>query len=230
MENKIKTKTIIRTIVTILLFIFMKYFQYIPVLLFKLDVEALTMPQIYMLSIFSYVLVDLIIFFMYRKDLKENFKRFKENFWENADLAMKCWFVGLGVMIIVNLAIMIFTPSKGANNEQKVDEIIKAVPVLAFFLTTVFAPFTEEMTFRKAFYDVLKNNKILYILVSGIVFGAMHVVFNITSVYDYLYIIPYSALGISFAYMDMKSDNIFPSIIIHTIHNGVLTLLQIFLM
>ena len=230
MENKIKTKTIIRTIVTILLFIFMKYFQYIPVLLFKLDVEALTMPQIYMLSIFSYVLVDLIIFFMYRKDLKENFKRFKENFWENADLAMKCWFVGLGVMIIVNLAIMIFTPSKGANNEQKVDEIIKAVPVLAFFLTTVFAPFTEEMTFRKAFYDVLKNNKILYILVSGIVLGAMHVVFNITSVYDYLYIIPYSALGISFAYMDMKSDNIFPSIIIHTIHNGVLTLLQIFLM
>ena len=230
MEEKIKTKHIIRTIVTILLFIFMRYAQLIPILIFNIDVESLSMTQTYMLSIFAYALIDLILFYMYRKDLKENFQRFKKNFWENSDLAMKCWIVGLGIMMIANLSIMIFTPSKGANNEQDVDAIIKAVPVLAFFMTTVFAPFTEEMAFRKAFYDVLKNNKILYILVSGITFGALHVVFNITSVFDYLYIIPYSALGLSFAFMDAKSDNIFPSIMVHTIHNGVLTLLQIFML
>ena len=230
MKDKTKTKHIIRAIITFLLFIFMRYAQLIPVLIFKINVNDLTTTQIYLLSIFSYALIDLILFLMYREDLKENFKRFKKNFWENSDLALKCWFVGLGIMMVANLAIMIFTPTKGANNEQEVDAIIKAVPVLAFFMTTVFAPFTEEMTFRKAFYDLLKNNKVLYVLLSGIVFGALHVVFNITSVYDYLYIIPYSALGISFAFMDSKSDNIFPSIIVHTIHNAILTLLQIFLL
>lgn len=225
-----KKKNIIRSVITILLFIFMRYAQLIPVLIFKLDIEKLSLAQQYSLSIFAYALIDLIIFNMYKNDLKENFKKFKKNFWENSDTAMKCWFIGLGIMVVANLAIMIFTPSKGANNEQQVDEIIKGVPLLAFFITTVFAPFTEEMTFRKAFYDIFKDNKIAFVLISGIMFGAMHVVFSITSAYDYLYIIPYSALGIAFAYMDAKTDNIFPSIMIHTIHNGILTLLQIYLM
>ena len=64
-----------------------------------------------------------------------------------------------------------------------------------------------------------KFTKYLFILISGILFGSMHVIGSVTSVYDYLYIIPYSALGISFAALLYKTDNIFSTITIHSIHN-----------
>ena len=76
--------------------------------------------------------------------------------------------------------------------------IIYSTPVIAFFLTSVCAPFIEEIVFRKAFKDAI-SSKWLFILTSGIVFGALHVIGAIESPYDFLYIIPYSALGIAFA-------------------------------
>ena len=64
-------------------------------------------------------------------------------------------------------------------------------------------------------------------IVSGLLFGALHVITQITSLYDYLYIIPYSALGIAFAITNYKTNNVFPSIFTHMIHNGVITLMSI---
>ena len=225
--NKEMIKNIIRTTITILAFIFIKYIQYVPIILLKLDPQDLTDVQIYLLSIFSYLVFIILLFFMYRKDLASDFQSFRENFWEYTDTAIKWWFVGLAVMMISNLLIQTFTPNKIANNEESVDAMIKNLPFLALIITTFLAPFTEEMTFRKSFYDILKNHKIIYVLVSGLIFGALHVVSSVENVYDYLYIIPYSAPGICFAIMDYKSKNIFPSIMIHTVHNGILTVLQI---
>ena len=45
--------------------------------------------------------------------------------------------------------------------------------------------------------------------------------------YDILYLIPYSALGISFAYILQKTDNIFVTIGLHFMHNGILMALQV---
>ena len=223
--KKEKIIPIIKAIITILLFIFISLVEYIPIKLLNLDVNNLTPVQT--LSIFAYVIQILILFFMYRKELKRDFKNFKENFWEQADTAVKYWIVGLFIMMVSNLLIQFLTPSKMANNEQNVDNIIKSAPFFALILTTCLAPFTEEMTFRKAFYDIFKGHKIAFILVSGIIFGSLHVVGSVTALYDYFYIIPYSALGIAFAAMDAKHNNICPSIMIHMIHNGLLTVLQI---
>ena len=217
----------VKAIITILLFIFISLVEYIPIKLLNLDINNLSPVETVLLSIFAYVIQILIIFFMYRKELKRDFKNFKNNFWEHADTAIKYWMIGLLVMMVSNLLIQILTPSKMANNEQSVDNIIKSVPFLAMILTTCLAPFTEEMTFRKAFSDIFKGHKIAFILVSGILFGSLHVVGSVTALYDYFYIIPYSALGIAFAAMDAKHNNIFPSIMIHMIHNGLLTILQI---
>ena len=227
--NKEMIKNGVRTTITILAFIFIKYIQYIPIMLLRLDPKELTEVEVYLLSIFSYLVFIILLFFMYRKDLSDDFKSFKKNFWEYTDTAVKWWVVGLAIMMISNLLIQTFTPNKMANNEESVDAMIKSLPFLALIITTFLAPFTEEMTFRKSFYDILKNHKVTYILISGILFGALHVVSSVENVYDYLFIIPYSAPGICFAIMDYKSKNIFPSIMIHTIHNGILTVLQILL-
>lgn len=224
-----KYKNLIRLVVALLLFFCSSIFAYIPIYLFNIDIENINDTTYYALQLFCNFILALILFLMYRRELIEDAKKFVKNFWDNADVAVRYWVVGLVVMAISNILISSLTPSKVATNEAGVQEIITTVPMIAFFLTTFVAPFTEEMIFRKSFKDVLKN-KYLYILVSGFVFGFLHVISVINSPYDLLYIIPYGSLGIAFATICYKTDNIFSSIFVHMLHNGVLTLMSIITM
>ncbi len=56
---------------------------------------------------------------------------------------------------------------------------------------------------------------------SGIVFGALHVLGAIETPYDFLYIIPYSMLGISLAKIYYETNNIFSTIFMHAFHNAL---------
>ena len=59
--NKEMIKNGIRTTITILAFIFIKYIQYIPIILLKLKPEDLSDVQIYLLSIFSYLVFIILV-------------------------------------------------------------------------------------------------------------------------------------------------------------------------
>ena len=66
----------------------------------------------------------------------------------------------------------------------------------------------------------------IYILLSALIFGYLHVT-NSNSLYDFLYIIPYGALGAAFAYINVKTDNVYSSILVHFVHNSILTIFSI---
>lgn len=217
---------IIKFITTILLYFFGSYIQYIPILLFNIDIKTCSSTTLYALQIFYYLFLIISLSLLYRKDLKKDFKNFIKKFEENTDIAIKYWLIGLIIMGVSNFLISQFSPVKIANNEQMVRDTINKIPVMAFFFTTLFAPYIEEITFRKAFRKVI-NDKTTYILVSGIIFGSMHVLMSVKTVYDYLYIIPYSALGLSFSYIYAKTENVFPSMFVHAVHNGTITILTI---
>ena len=144
---------------------------------------------------------------------------------ENINTTFKYYLIGFLVMIISNIVIVLFFKNASANNEEAVRTLIDKAPLYMIFSVSIYAPFVEEIIFRKGIKDsvmAFSNNKFtkyLFILISGILFGSMHVIGSVTSVYDYLYIIPYSALGISFAALLYKTDNIFSTITIHSIHN-----------
>ena len=93
------------------------------------------------------------------------------------------------------------------------------------FSTVLYAPLVEEITFRKTFRNII-NDKILFILISGIMFGIIHVGISSNTTNDLLMIIPYLIMGIDFSYIYYKSDNIFTTITIHSIHNLVLLIIQ----
>ena len=82
----LKTKNIIRGIIVFFLFFYSVYLQYIPVLLFKMDVHNISSVESVLLSTFSSTIVLFILFFIYRKDLIREFKIFKDNFIENIDI------------------------------------------------------------------------------------------------------------------------------------------------
>ena len=171
------------------------------------------------------LLVTITLFFSYKDYLIEKLKDFKNNYKKYLKIAIKYWTIGLCIMYIGNLLLHTFSPSKEAINENNVQGLIIASPILAMILTTIFAPINEEIIFRKSIQDIFKN-KYIFIIVSGLIFGGLHVT-NSKTIYDFLYIIPYGALGSAFAYIVAETDNVYSSIIMHLMHNGILTLLSI---
>ena len=65
---------------------------------------------------------------------------------------------------------------------------------------------------------------------SGLIFGGLHVIGNVNSIIDLLYLIPYCVPGFAFAYMLSKTNNIFVPMGFHFLHNGVTMSLQVILL
>lgn len=197
----------------------------IPILLFDIDIEKFSEFNIIVYSFVCNIIFLIIIMACYYKTLKKDFKPFFKNFWKNFEESFKYYIIGLGIMIVSNL-IITFVLNEGVGaNEETVRSYIDIAPILMFFEVALYAPLAEELLFRKSIREVIKN-KWLYILVSGFIFGSLHVL-EINSLIDLVYLIPYCSLGFTFAYIYAKTDNIYSTISIHATHNAVTMILYI---
>lgn len=202
-------------------------YQYIPLfilMLFGINYNSFnSTPKIIYLFITS-LLFMFFLYYIYRDELKDNYKTFIKKPDSFIKTAFKYWLVGLGIMIISNFIINIINGGGIAANEKAVRELLDKYPIYMFFQIAFYAPFTEEIIFRKSIKDVFTNSY-LYILMSGLIFGGLHVINGIGSdISNLLYIISYGALGATFAALYNKTNNIFSTIFIHSFHN-VLTFL-----
>ncbi len=225
-EKFVSPKGLLIGIGIFILFYFSSYIQLIPILLFNMDIASITGAQNVMLSAFSNIVLLLILLLIFRKDIKKEWKIFKDNFLENIDIGIKYWLIGLGIMMISNIFINVFLQLGQAANEQAVQGMITSLPWLMLINAGFIAPCTEEIVFRKGFKKAFPN-KYAFIILSALVFGSLHVITSMTSPIELLYIIPYGALGAAFAYMYQKTNTIFTSISMHMFHNTALILLSI---
>lgn len=226
MKKEINLKEIKKSILVFVLFYFSSYIQLIPIYAFNLNLSNLSGTNKVLLSIFSNTILLSILILLYKNELIEDFKKYKNKLGSNIDTGFKYWFFGLIGMFISNIIINVIMKNGQAENEKIVQQMISYAPILMIINAGLIAPIIEEITFRKAFKNVLKG-KWLFILTSGIIFGALHVITKLTSPIDLLYIIPYSSLGIAFAYMYYKTNTIYTSTTMHIIHNSILTILSI---
>lgn len=169
-----------------------------------------------------------IYIYLFRDILKNDLSDMLKNHKSYFKIGFKAWLVGSIVMMVSNYLIMIFVNNDISTNEQGVRELLKDSPVLFFYLAVISAPIIEELTFRLGFRKIFKTDN-LFILVSGLGFGLLHIIPSLTvdTLSDIYFVIPYSALGIAFAYTYVKTKNIYTSIGLHFMHNGVLASLQI---
>lgn len=199
------------------------------VLIFGSNIESFSLTIKVILSLISNLIIIGILCFIYRDTLLTDLKGFfNKNFGENIELAFKYWFLGFLVMLGSNLIISIITNGGIAGNEESVRELIDSAPLYMVFDVAIYAPITEELIFRKSIRDFI-SNKWVYILVSGIIFGGLHVVGAVESPIDWLFLIPYCSLGIAFASLCRKSNNIFSSMCMHALHNSIAIAIYLFL-
>ena len=223
-EKLINIKGLIIAIIIFTLFYFSAYFQLIPILIFNIK-EVSGSTQV-ILSTFSNIVLLLILFLIFRKELIKEWKKFKNKCLENIDTGVKYWLIGLGTMMISNIIITFVLNLDQAANEQAVQEMISSLPWLMVINAGIIAPCTEEIVFRKCFKKAFPN-KWIFIILSALVFGSLHVITTMTSPLELLYIIPYGALGASFAMMYQKTETIYTSVAMHMFHNTALTILSI---
>ena len=227
--NKNLFKNIGKGILTFFVFYYSWIFQYIPVIIFNIDVTSISDSLNILLSAFSSIIVCFILLFMYRKELKEEFIKFKNNFSFNMDTGIKCWLAGLFCMMIFNIIISVIFKGGTAGNEETIQSMIGTLPWMMIISAGILAPWNEEIVFRKTLRNVFKN-KYLFMITSGLVFGLAHVVGNVNTWTDWLFVLPYGSLGFAFALAYNKTDTIFTPMIFHMIHNISLVALSIYML
>ena len=217
---------ILKAFLTFGLFYFSSIFAYLGAFIFRIDLTTMSATESIFLSTFADIILAIILFLLYFKELKQEFKIYKDKFAYNFDVGLKYWFFGVLIMVCSNVLIAILTPLNNSTNETAVQAMIQVSPWLMLLTAGIIAPFVEEITFRKAFRNLFKN-KWVFAISSGLVFGLLHVISSFSSPFEFLYIIPYGILGFYFALSYDKTNTVFTSIVMHMIHNTVLILLSI---
>lgn len=222
-KNYNNIKNALLGVLVLLVYFILPNFQTIPFSMFGINFNKLNNNIQITYSIIFYILLMCIIVFILKDKLKNDFKIIKKNHKKYFGDCFKYWLIALIVMMISNLILNTLVGGI-ADNEKQIRELFNINPIYIFFSAVIFAPVVEELTFRQSLRNLFKTD-ILFILFSGLLFGLLHVI-NYSNISEFLYIIPYSAPGIAFAYMLTKYDNIFVSMGFHFMHNGILIALQ----
>lgn len=228
-DLKIRFKQIGIGIGAMALYFLLPYLEGVPFIIMGVDTTTLPIwVKVFYLTMYS-VLTASLIMIIYNKKLSKDFKDMKKNSIKYFNKYIKYWLIGLFIMMVSNLFINLIVTNDIPSNEQVIRETFNISPLYIFFSAVIYAPIVEELIFRQSIKNIF-HNKWLFIIISGLLFGSMHVFGDFKNITDLLYIIPYSTPGIIFAYMLEDSDNICVPMSFHFIHNGILISLQFILL
>lgn len=231
--KKNKIKNYIKNAALGFLCLFMYFFipslelYFLKVFNIDYDTMPLTLKVIYLIT-WEIITICLIMFTLNKKVIKD-IKDMKKNHKSYFKKYLKFYLIALGIMIISNLLINSFVTKGIASNEETLRNMFKISPIYIFFSSVIYAPIVEELVFRQGLRNIIPQ-KALFIFISGIVFGGLHILSGNPTLVDLLYLIPYCAPGFAFAYILSDSDNICISTSLHFMHNGVLISLQFLLL
>ncbi|MBR2833452.1 MAG: CPBP family intramembrane metalloprotease [Bacilli bacterium] len=222
-----RTTNLLKGICIVAMYFIFSFYRNLPLELLHIKYDSLNIltKEIYNISLELLMLVIIYLVFEEQilnawKDLKKNhMKYFSENF--------KYYLVGLILMFGSNVLINILGGGI-STNEETIRNQFTIAPIFTYISAVFLAPILEESVFRLSFRNIFKNN-FLFIVASGLIFGGLHLLAGVDANLFALYLISYCSFGVIFAYMLVKTNNIFVSMGFHLMHNGILMTLQLIL-
>lgn len=156
-----------------------------------------------------------------KNELKRDFIAFKNNF----NLYLSKMLPRFGIIII--FYIFFTLPISSIVGDISTNQaVLYSLPIyLTAFLAIFIGPLTEELMFRGFVKKFIKND-VLFIIVSSLIFGALHIS-SADSFQQLLYIIPYSILGLAFSLNYVKTKNIVSNIFLHSVWNSLAVIVMI---
>ena len=196
--------------------------------IFDINIDTLNDKALVIYQFVMSLIMFVVLFIIYNKSVKEDFINFKIDINKNITYIVKMFVIFMMVKYIVSfISVLIMTmlnfdtSSMTSVNQNLIETYVKASPLLMVISTAILAPFYEEVLFRLGINKVLKN-KYLFIIISGMIFGFMHVFpldDGVTLALGMMQSINYVTMGIFLSYTYYKTDNIFISIGIHFLNN-----------
>ena len=171
--------------------------------------------------VISYGISTFALLFLARDVFKQDFKKIRS--WGNFTLQMIIGiFCTFGAAIVGGILVQLVGVDEAAANQEAVEASLGAMPLAMTFSIVIFAPIVEEIVFRLVLMRMFNWKPILNIIFSSLIFGLMHVIAG-----GIIHIIPYFLMGLVFAIIYHKNDNIWHATILHVIHNGLTVLLVV---
>ena len=196
--------------------------------LLGINIDLLSNKGLVIYQFVMSLVIFAIMFIAYNKYIKKDFYSFKKNINKNITYIIKMFVIFMIVKYIVSfISVFIMmllkfdTSSMTSVNQNLIETYVKASPFLMVISTAILAPFYEEVLFRLGIKKVLKN-KFLFVFISGMIFGLMHVFpleKGISLTLGLTQSITYVTMGMFLSYSYYKTDNIFISVGIHFLNN-----------
>lgn len=172
------------------------------------------------------LIILIILILLNKEQLKEEYRSINTNSSAKLKKTIKYYLIGLLLMTITNYIVILFNNSL-PTNEIENRKIISKLPFYSIISMIFIVPFIEELIFRFSYKNVIKNKQ-AFLIITAFIFGLLHVIFNISTPSDILYILPYATLGYYLGKIYYETGSIFYSIAMHSLHN-FLCLLMIFI-
>lgn len=198
----------------------------LPVIAFGIANSLFNNSELYLqiINLLFSIIFMIILFIINRKKLIESFKKI------NLNTIKKIFIYWLAIYATTTIISLIFSPllNNIPENENLARSLILKYPLINIITVIIIAPFVEEMAYR--FYPrKIFNNKLIFIIVSSLIFGFIHVSNFYTSIESLIHFLQYSIIGSFIAKIYYETDNIFSAIILHSLHNLIALLAFLFL-
>lgn len=170
-------------------------------------------------NILIQAILVIIMYILMKKELKYGFVELKNNFKEHFNKIIGVVLNLFLVSLITTTVVSLIVKEESLNNAM----LAQFPMILQIILGVIAAPFVEELIFRGLLKKVIKSEK-MFIVISSLLFGLIHVNY-VSDIMQFIYIIPYGAMGIVLAQNYVKNNNIAQNILTHSIWNALSVLL-----
>ncbi|CAM3618891.1 CPBP family intramembrane glutamic endopeptidase [Erysipelothrix anatis] len=178
-------------------------------------------------GLYSQIVMGLIsiyyLVYKMRVVIYESWQNFK-----NSDKKYRYVFIGLGLVYLGNIGTAMVTQAMGVTestvNQQMVETIIRSVPIYGFFMVVLQAPIVEEITYRGIYFrQIYGKHKILAYVVTGVIFGLLHIIPGLLEgvKVEWIMSLSYIWAGLVMAWVYAKTDSMVYSILLHALMNGI---------
>ena len=215
--------------------IFMYFSAFISFILkyFGFNVSNLSLLSKTLFNLGISMLMTIIMIMLYRRELINDFKEFKYNWKSKVLFALKLFGIFMLFKLLSSYVMTLFSTIFNieqitSENQTTINDLLGRFPILMGMSAIIFAPFYEEVLFRLGFKKCIPNKKV-FILVSGLLFGLIHIFpTDLHLGVALIQSIPYVSMGLCLAYFYSKYENIFYSILVHFYNNLLSVIIILF--
>lgn len=206
------------------IFMYISTFFNVILNFFGIDMDNLSLFGKTLLELIAAIVLTLISFLVYRKELVKDFKEFKNGWKSKVLFALKLFGIFMLIKFLASyvsvlIAELFNIDLTTSENQSAINILLGQFPLLIFFSAVFLAPLYEETLFRLGFRKCLEK-KWIFIIVSGMLFGLIHIFptdlpFGLALIQS----VPYVTMGICLGYYYQKYDNICYSMLLHFYNN-----------